>query len=168
MNSATPGLTASRLREVVHYDQASGVFTAGVRLSMQVRAGHRLGSADRRGYRQIRLFGKAYYEHRLAFLYVLGRWPSEAVDHVDGAKGNNAWNNLREATAALNMQNQHHAHSRNKAGKLGVRSHKGKFQAKIKVGSKSLHLGTFGDANDAHAAYLAAKKAHHPFGQVAN
>ena len=160
-------LTPEKLRALVEYDRDSGVFTARVRLAARVRAGDRLGSEDKRGYRQIRLSGKAYYEHRLAFLHVEGRWPAEQVDHIDGHKSRNAWSNLREATGALNMQNQRRAHSRNLSGKLGVRSHKGKYQAKIKAGATQKHLGTYEDADSAHQAYLRAKAKIHPYGEAA-
>ena len=54
----------------------------------------------------IRIRGKAYYSHRLAFLYMTGEWPLEEVDHIDRNPYNDAWVNLRKATSSLNKWNQ--------------------------------------------------------------
>lgn len=58
------------------------------------------------GYRTIRIGGEAYYASRLAFLWMLGRWPYEEADHIDRDPSNDKWSNLRDATSSLNKLNQ--------------------------------------------------------------
>lgn len=73
-------LDQARLKELLHYDPISGVWTWRVS-NTRVRAGDRAGTVVAQGYRKIKLDGKKYFEHRLAWLYVLGRWPAKGLDH---------------------------------------------------------------------------------------
>lgn len=104
-----------------------------------------------------------YLEHRLAWLYVTGTWPSDQIDHVNGIRDDNRIFNLREATGPENNGNQRQARSDNKTGLLGVywdKQHK-KFSAKIMFSGKHKYLGYFPTAEEAHAAYIKAKRELH-------
>jgi hypothetical protein len=89
-------LTASRLRELLSYDPATGVFTRLVRAGHS-NAGDVAGSVDSDGYRQIGIDGKSYKVARLAFLYMTGALPSKRVYYKNGNPLDNRWVNLREA-----------------------------------------------------------------------
>jgi hypothetical protein len=161
-------LTADRLREVLHYDPLTGFFTWRVTLSRRNQAGNRTGKtrrADRRVY--IGVDNGLYLAHRLAWLYVHGRWPEPLIDHIDGDASNNAISNLREATQAENTQNLHRAHRDNRSGFLGVQcARNGKFAARLKSGP----ILVFGKKRDspqqAHQDYLEIKRALHPFATI--
>lgn len=58
------------------------------------------------GYRLIRIGGTAYFASRLAFLWMLGRWPYDEVDHKDRDPSNDRWDNLRDATSSENKYNR--------------------------------------------------------------
>jgi hypothetical protein len=90
------------------------------------------------------------------------------VDHRDGDNTNNAWLNLREATNAQNGQNQMQAQKGSTSGYLGVNwdKAKGKWLARIGLNGKSKNLGRFDTPEEAHAAYVAAKRKLHPFGNL--
>jgi hypothetical protein len=90
-----------------------------------------------------------------------GEWPKTLIDHRDGDGLNNRWLNLRCATYKINNQNQRAPRSDNKSGFLGVCAHKNRFYAYIKIGDKVKNLGAFLTAEEAHEAYLAAKRKHH-------
>jgi hypothetical protein len=58
------------------------------------------------GYRSGRLQGHGLLLHRVAFVLMTGDWPKALVDHIDGDRLNNRWNNLREASSAQNVRNR--------------------------------------------------------------
>lgn len=142
-------LTAQRLRELLSYDPKTGEFT---------RRGARAGTLRPDGRRQLAVDGKIYLEHRLAWLYMTGAFPTYGVDHRDGDPSNNRWKNLREATPAQNNQNLDARH-----GLRGVTKFRGKWQAQINVDHKFVYLGLFDSPELAHEAYLAAKAKLHTF-----
>lgn len=155
--------SAERLRELLHYDPATGVFTRLVRTSNRIKVGDVAGSANSEGYIRICVEGSEYYAHRLAWLYTTGLWPKEQIDHINGVRDDNKWSNLREATVAQNQQNLRKARNGNKCGLLGVSEHYGRWRAKIKVNGSQINIGTFDTPIDAHEAYIAYKYAIHPF-----
>lgn len=162
-------LTQERLRELFHYDEATGIFTRLTSVSSNTMAGDIVGYVSKEGYRRIKCDGKMYRAHRLAWLYVHGRWPKDEIDHIDGNKSNNQLSNIRETTHSENMQNQRKARIDNvSSGLLGVTWHKNakKWVALIKAGKNKYHLGCFDTQSDAHSAYLAAKAIYHPFSTI--
>ena len=62
----------------------------------RVRRGDVAGWLDDSGYLRIRIDGKAYYAHKLAWFYVTGEDLGDTdLLHLDGVPHNNAWNNLK-------------------------------------------------------------------------
>lgn len=157
-------LTQSRLQSLLHYDPCTGVFTWLVQKSSRRKVGDEAGGICGNGYRQIGLDGKLYLTHRLAWLWMIGEWPKDQIDHINGVRDDNRWSNLREATNAENCQNLK-INSNNKSGYMGVSWHakKGKWKAQISSTGCNKYLGQFTSPEDAHAAYLAAKAIVHPF-----
>ena len=152
-------LTAERLRQLVSYDRLTGEFTRLVKQSAVAASGW----LDRNGHVRISVDGQVYAAHRLAFLYVTGQWPTGVVDHINGERADNRWENLRDVSMTVNQQNQRRAHKRNATGLLGVTFNKrrGKYQAQIAINGAYRYLGLYATADLAHAAYLAAKRQHH-------
>jgi HNH endonuclease len=60
-------------------------------------AGAVAGSLNSSGYLIIGIDYRRYLAHRLAFLWVEGRWP-DGIDHCNLDRKDNRWCNLREAT----------------------------------------------------------------------
>tara|TARA_R110000868_G_scaffold302142_2_gene562628 strand:+ start:724 stop:1236 length:513 start_codon:yes stop_codon:yes gene_type:complete len=158
-------LTAERLRELVAYNPESGDFTWLVRRNNHVKAGDVAGNLHSSGRRQIMIDGRNYKAHRLAVLYVHGRFPSAETDHINGQPDDNRWANLREASKSENQQNQRNAQSNNKSGFLGVSWHAQtkKWRAQIGLNKKRIYLGLFSTAEEAHQAYLTAKRELHSY-----
>jgi hypothetical protein len=155
-------LTAERLRELLHYDPTTGMFTWRVSRGT-ARTGDIAGSTNDGGYIQISVDSVIYKAHRLACLYMTGELPAENIDHRYGNKIDNRWHELRLAKQSQNMQNQRVALSNNKIGLLGVSIHRGRPRATIVVDRKHKHIGYFDTPELAHAAYLEAKTKLHPF-----
>lgn len=159
---ADADLTAARLREVLHYDPLTGVFTWRVSPTNSVRIGSVAGCMLRKGYISIRIDGKMYLAQRLAVLYMTGAFPAGECDHRNGARADNKWANLRDVSKSLNQQNQRHPRGANQF--LGVSLYKrtGLWYACIRINGKSKNLGLHGTPELARAAYLDAKRSAHP------
>jgi hypothetical protein len=117
-------LTAARLREVLHYNPKTGEFTRLVPggKSKVGRLTH--SSCSEKRYLSIGIDYQRYQAHRLAFLYMTGKWPPNLVDHKNDDPLDNRWSNLRLATFNQNNVHRHKLSRRNKSGYTGVRFHK--------------------------------------------
>lgn len=155
-------LTATFVRALLLYDPLTGDFFKRSKKGKLVQIAL---AVDKFGRRQIVFGTKHYKAHRVAWLYMTGELPANHVDHIDGDASNNAFTNLRLATNKENMQNRKGHTVANKLGFLGVcpNGQNGKFTAQITVQGKKLHLGTFDTPEEAHEAYLDAKRKFHPF-----
>ncbi len=157
-------LTAARVREVLAYNAVAGSFTWVV-ATAHGRINNRIAGYKRsNGYVRIKLDGKLYYAHRLAWLWTYGHWPLAEIDHINGDPSDNRIANLREATRAENCQNittPKHGTS----GLIGAHfdSQRSRWFSQISVGGKNNHLGYFNTAQEAHEAYKAAKRKLHAF-----
>lgn len=157
-------INQERLKELLHYDPETGMFIWCVKPSRRVKSGAAAGGIDSKRYRVIRIDGVYYKAHRLAWLYVHGRFPIRDIDHINGVRDDNRIANLREATRAENGQNRK-KNINNTSGFHGVSwdSANRKWRASIQVNSRPKRLGLFDAPESAHAAYLAAKAELHTF-----
>lgn len=162
-------LTAERLREVLHYDPETGVFTWRIdtnRRGDHGNAGGRAGGLDAKGYVRITVDGCSVRAHRLAVLYVTGSKAPGMVDHINGDRTDNRWANLRIATPSGNAQNRRRATTGSTSGLLGAHRARQRWRAHIGIDGRNIHLGTYDTAAEAHAAYVRAKRVLHPFGML--
>lgn len=153
--------TAEYVRSVLSYDPETGVLRwlkSGTGRKPSLVAGHRQAS----GYWVTGIQNHLYKNHQLALLLSTGRWPEHDVDHINGDKEDNRLCNLREVDHQSNTQNRLKAHSNNISGILGVHKRKQSFMARILVNGTPHHLGTYKTAEEAHTAYLEAKRRLHP------
>lgn len=99
-----PALTQEYLKSRLSYNPRTGVFKwlhSGPGINESLLA----GGINTLGYRVICLDYVDYAAHRLAFLYMTGRWPNAVVDHKNGKRSDNRWSNLRDVTQTVNMRN---------------------------------------------------------------
>jgi hypothetical protein len=162
-------MDADLVRALLDYDPETGLFRWRQNISRH-RAGAVAGSQSTKGYMEVRYKGKFYLAHRLAFLWMTGRWPNPMVDHINGDGADNRWCNLREASATQNAANRKLAVT-NKLGMKGViakeRGGVVKYEALIKIDGKQKHLGRFNTPQEAHAAYIkAAEQVHGDFAKA--
>lgn len=157
-------LTADRLRSLLQYEPSTGIFTWLVNRTSTVRAGDVAGSIDKRcGYIVIGIDGGLHFAHRLAWLYMTGAWPINKIDHRNTVKHDNWFDNLRDVTQGVNLQNQTKPRTNTSSGHLGVAWDKSrcKWIAHIKVNGKQKFLGRFDDPKAGYETYLAAKRELH-------
>lgn len=161
-NQAEPALTAARLREVLRYDPLTGICTWLVRAAHRRWPGEEAGSPSKDGRIRIRIDGELFYRYRLAFLYMTGAWPTETVDHINGDRTDDRWSNLRDVSQAVNSQNHRRAPRHSTTGLLGAQVCGDRFASSITLNNRVFRLGTFDTAEEAHKAYVMAKRAMHP------
>jgi len=172
-------LTQETVRELLEYNPEDGFFTWKPRgpewfklyrtyLMWNTRfAGNRAGceySREVDGYRRTGIKmpdGKRYSAHRLAWIYMTGRWPSLQIDHINRDASDNRWANLREVPNFENDKNRS-LQSNNRSGFTGVRWHSvaNKWNARIYVNRKEINLGLYENLSDAVAARSRAEIEH--------
>lgn len=156
-------LTKNILHDLLSYNQETGIFTwrTGANLGTRSdRCGKQAGTVQSDGYVAIKIGGKRYYAHRLAWFFVHGEWPSSQIDHRDRDRSNNAIENLRPATPSQNSANG--SVRRHSIGQLkGVTPQHGRWKAQIVKDRKKTYLGMFDTAEAAHAAYMSAAQFMH-------
>jgi len=148
-----PELTQARLKELLRYDPETGHFTWIKSTSNRAPVGNRAGAWGADGYLRISVDCSDYLAHRLAFLYVTGKFPSEDADHINRVPGDNRWANLRPASRAQNAANKG-LQTNNTSGFRGVTWHalSGKWTAAVKKNRKKIYLGLFDHIEDAARA----------------
>ena len=148
-------VTYEELHKILNYNPENGLFTSRVKKSRRLFVGRTVGhiSKSSGGYVVIRINGKNYYAHRLAWLYVHGYMPENFIDHIDRDRANNRIKNLREVSASCNTINSK-LNSNNTSGIKGVRFNKKscKWEASIKINRKEEYLGSFDNKDDAARA----------------
>jgi hypothetical protein len=161
-----PELTLERVKEALRYDPDMGTFTwledrPGKHGRIGERAGHLLVKT---GYRTLMFERCKMAEHRLAFFYMTGEWPTIDVDHINRDRSDNRWDNLRLGTRSQNRANAA-SNRNNKCGLKGVHLARGVWKSQICVRGKVTNLGAFDCPAAAHFAYVLAAKEH--FGEFA-
>lgn len=160
MAKSSISLTADRLREVLHYDPETGDFTwIRTDSGRRKRVGTVSCNRPNHAYIAICIDGKKHLAHRLAYLWMYGRWPASLVDHFDWNGLNNKWSNLRVFDDLPDAQNQRHRRGLNKNNTSGIRGigwDKRKRKWRVRVCDE--HLGYFEDKEEAERVARLARK----------
>jgi hypothetical protein len=148
-------LTQEILIRLLSYDPATGgfVWRSNETNPRRIKIGQSAcGSKNSGGYVSIQILGRKFVAHRLAWLYMTGRWPAKLIDHVNGDRADNRWANLRQVDHSQNGYNQ----CRSAAAASGIRGvyvrENGKFRAIAGRNNKRVDLGTFDRIEDAKQA----------------
>lgn len=161
--------TAEQVRHLFDYDPATGSLRWRVAKARRIRPGALAATAPNSdGYVGVKIDGRTYKAHRLAWAWVHGAWPEAEVDHINGDRADNRIANLRLATNKENARNRL-TYKNNRSGYRGVywNSALQKWGAQIRTGGKRHHLGFFLVKEDAAEAYrVASPIVHGQFGRA--
>ncbi|WP_226780338.1 HNH endonuclease signature motif containing protein [Oceaniglobus trochenteri] len=154
--------TREEAGKLLSYNPDTGILRWRIETNAHGRKIHPgdIAGTDKDGYNQIKIFGRVYRAHHLAWLFMTGEWPAAGMDmdHINRDRGDNRWANLRMATRSQNNINGSPSKA-NKSGCKGVSMTKatGKWHARIEKDGKVHLLGNFTDLGDAIAARKAAE-----------
>jgi hypothetical protein len=157
-------ITQAHLKSLLTYDPDTGEFRWKVQRSNRAPIGSIAGCSDKYGYIVVRVDGTLYKAHRLAWLYMYGEWPDGQIDHINGIRTDNRIGNLRVLPQRHNAENRRWPSKNNKSGFLGVRTMSHGYVAVITINGKGHNLGYFKKPEEAHQAYLKAKRELHEGG----
>lgn len=161
--SNNAAITPAELEQLLDYNPETGSLRWKVQMSSRALKGSEAGNADKRGYRVVQIHGRRYMAHRIAWALSFGAWPDGEIDHKNCDPSDNRLQNIRDVSPGVNKQNSRAPHADSKTGLLGVTFHKRRsaFMAQIFVSGKNKFLGFFDTAEEAHAAYVSAKREAH-------
>lgn len=150
---------ADLARHLLSYNPNTGVFRWKRSYGNRAQKGARAGCRSVIGYWFIGFRGKTVLAHRLAWLHVYGYWPPAQIDHINHDRADNRISNLRLATNQSNHTNLPMRRT-NTSGFTGVSFYRAlqKWQAKICINSKQIHLGFYEEKDDAITARKEALK----------
>lgn len=161
---AKPNISAERVRELLDYDPETGLLRWRAQ-RCNVAAGSVAGSPAPAGAVRIGIDGVIYLAHRLAWLYVNGEWPKMCIDHINGDPKDNRIANLRDVRIQVNSQNRRKPRRINNTGLIGAAwdERRGHYIARIRDSERqrTRYIGSFATAEEAHAAYVQAKRQMH-------
>lgn len=159
-------ITQELAREYLRYEPETGHLYWIKKSSDKTVVGKRAGwQRSKNGYRQVGLMGQIIYEHRLIWMMVNGKLPDSQVDHVNGVKDDNRYENLRHADSSQNVANIG-AKRDNTSGAKNVHwcNRTSKWIAKVKLYGKTHYGGAFDQYEDAvRASAVARQKVHGEF-----
>ena len=153
-------ITQDQLKELLKYNPETGLFYW--QKSSRWTTIHSVAGTTKDTYVKIRINGKNYYAHRLAWLYTYGIWPKGDIDHKNRDKKDNRLVNLREATRSQNKYNVGLTLANNSGHKgvqwVGCRQ---KWRVDCRVGGVQYYLGLFSTVKEANKVYNEFAKRHH-------
>jgi len=153
-------LTQARLKELLHYDKETGIFTWISYDKYHPRMFGVEAGSIRDNYRIIKICGNAYRAHRLAWLYMYGVNP-DIIDHINGDSFDNTISNLRNVDVMINTQNHKESIKENGLPMGVCTTYNGKYRARITANKRMYHLGVFNTIADAKNAYIDARRSMH-------
>jgi hypothetical protein len=169
--------TQAYLRECFDYDPETGILRWKVRPLAHFKNAHGMNSfnaqhAERecrrpmpKGYLTVNIAGRSYLVHRLVWKLTTGQEPTGEIDHKNGVRDCNRWDNLRDATHQQTAINRG-ATVASRTGVKGVHWDDSKrcYTVFITVGGRTKYCGRFDDIEAARQRQRAAEvEAHGAF-----
>lgn len=134
-------ITQKIIKELLTYDKSTGKFMwkkhrGGAKKTLDA------GTFCSNGYIAIKINGKSYKAHRLAWIYVYGVHPKNEIDHINMIKTDNRIKNIRDVPHSINGKNIRIGCA-NSSGAIGVHFEKNKWVSRIGINGNMKYLGAF-------------------------
>lgn len=157
-------LTARFVRSIISYNKKTGVLRWKYKKD-HLAAKRVAGIKHHTGYLYVKIKGRMYGAHRIAWLIVKGRWPRKFLDHKNGIKNDNRFTNLRNVTHFQNGMNRRKIKAgSSKLKGVSLSKTTGLWHTTIMKNGRSYYLGQFKTDVEGHAVYCnAAIKLHGNF-----
>ncbi|MDE2099026.1 MAG: HNH endonuclease [Patescibacteria group bacterium] len=152
-------ITQQRLKYLFEYDPLTGALIH----KHGYKKGRRAGYVSKQGYRSLKIDARTVPSGVVVWIYVTGKAPKHQIDHINMMRGDDRFENLREATRSQNCTNRIRA--KNSTGFRGVKRNKNRYMAGLVKEQKAYHFGTFDSAEEAARVY--DKYAKKYFGEFA-
>lgn len=152
-------ITQEELKKLLHYDTETGIFTwIDIKRKKRLIAGSVYNMSNGKKYLIIKFNMLRYGAHRLAWLYVMGKFPDNEIDHIDGNGLNNRIINLRDVTRSENKKNTRLVNTNN-SGVCGVFFDKSRnnWRSSITTNGRVITIGRFNNIFDAACARKSAE-----------
>ena len=146
------------LEKVLRYEPDTGEFFWLIDRPRKTKAGEKAGHFNKTGYLEIRYNKKTFQAHRIAWYLQTGEDPKGmTIDHINGNRADNKFNNLRMASQKENSRNRRKSDGKTSKykGVYWYKRHE-KWKATIGHEGRCIHLGYFHDEYEAHLAYCKA------------
>ena len=110
-----------------------------------------------KGYCQVSFNNSKVKYHTIVWILTTGEDIPEGmqIDHINGNKVDNRFENLRLVTNRENNQNKK-AHRQGKLVGCCFDNHANKYMSRIRIGKKIIYLGHYKTEQEAHKVYLIA------------
>jgi uncharacterized membrane protein len=167
MSGETDWLTPSDVKELITYDPVTGKawhnhrdvkwFKNGKQSAEWVckrwnstYAGKEIVRKDFYGYISPVIKAVSFKLHRLIWAYMTGEWPKGDIDHINGKRDDNRWENLRDVSRSQNLKNSKKRMD-NASGVTGIckDSSRKKWIVTITSKGKTKYLGRFSSFEEA-------------------
>ena len=155
------------VQKLFHYDAESGMLLWRNGNGRNVKPWQEVKAKNGHGYYTVKIYGKSYLAHRLAWLYVHGSFPNKYIDHKNKIRNDNRLCNLRDVNTTDNAQNIS-LPNHNTSGHIGVswiKSHNA-WTVYIKVNQKNKWLGYYKNLDDAVTARKEGERQYYNLPQV--
>lgn len=149
------------LKEWLNYDPLTGLFRWLKNPPKKIIAGEIAGGPCGSCYVGIMFQRRHYLAHRLAWVYMTGKLPSDMIDHINGIPNDNRWVNLRSADFKINNQNRRRPNLKSKTGVLGVTVCGSGFRAIVRTNGKNHYSTVFATVERAFDEYVTMKRRLH-------
>lgn len=149
-------ITQELLQKLFLYDDSTGILKRIGRLKSNgeiVDCDFVTNSTSVHGYYQYTIKDYTFDVHRLIWLWNTGYWPTTDIDHLNGNRQDNRWENLREVSREINLRNTGRK-TESKTGHVGVYKHGKKWR--ISIGSE--HKAGFSTFEEAVAYRIQREK----------